>query len=79
VFSWTGFYVGANVGGAWARNSWTDTLFVTNFSNGNNSRFIGGGQIGGNYQIGSFANVYEVKAPVPTGLVTNGHRFDLID
>jgi outer membrane immunogenic protein len=54
VFSWTGFYIGANVGGAWARNNWTDTLFLTNFNNGNNSRFIGGGQIGGNYQIGSF-------------------------
>jgi outer membrane immunogenic protein len=54
VFSWTGFYIGANVGGAWARNNWTDTLFLDNFNNGNNSRFIGGGQIGGNYQIGNF-------------------------
>ena len=55
VFSWTGFYVGANIGGAWANNRWTDTLFLTNFNNnGNNGVFIGGGQIGGNYQIGSF-------------------------
>jgi outer membrane immunogenic protein len=54
VFSWTGFYVGANIGGAWAHNNWTDTLFLTNFNNGNNGVFIGGGQIGGNYQIGSF-------------------------
>ena len=53
VFSWTGFYIGANIGGAWAKNNWTDTLFLTNF-NGNNGVFIGGGQIGGNYQIGSF-------------------------
>jgi outer membrane immunogenic protein len=54
VFGWTGFYVGANVGGAWAHNNWTDTLFLGNFNSGNNSVFIGGGQIGGNYQIGQF-------------------------
>jgi outer membrane immunogenic protein len=54
VFSWTGFYVGANIGGAWSSNRWTDTLFLTNFNNTNNAVFIGGGQIGGNYQIGNF-------------------------
>src|SRR4029077_10393132 len=54
IFSWTGFYVGGNIAGAWANNEWTDSLFLTNFNNGNNGVFIGGGQIGGNYQIGSF-------------------------
>jgi outer membrane immunogenic protein len=54
VFSWTGFYVGANIGGAWANNNWRDTLFLTNFNNNNNGVFIGGGQVGGNYQIGNF-------------------------
>jgi outer membrane immunogenic protein len=54
VFSWTGFYAGANIGGAWSNNRLTDTLFLTNFNNNNNGAFIGGGQIGGNYQIGQF-------------------------
>src|SRR5262249_43685645 len=54
VFSWTGFYVGANIGGAWAHNDWTDTRFLTNFNNNNNGVFIGGGQMGANYQIGNF-------------------------
>jgi outer membrane immunogenic protein len=54
LFSWTGFYIGANIGGAWSNNRWTDTLFLTNFNNTSQGVFIGGGQIGGNYQIGQF-------------------------
>src|SRR5579871_6562136 len=54
VFSWTGFYIGGNIGGAWSNNRWNDTLFATNFNNGNSGVFIGGGQVGANYQIGQF-------------------------
>jgi outer membrane immunogenic protein len=90
VFSWTGFYIGANIGGAWARNNWTDTLFLTNFNNdGNNGVFIGGGQIGGNYQIGSFVigaewdfdwaanNNHTNAVVIPAGaiVVTNNDRW----
>ncbi len=55
VFSWTGFYIGGNIGGAWARHGVTDSLFGVNFDNGsNNGTFIGGGQLGLNYQINNF-------------------------
>jgi outer membrane immunogenic protein len=55
VFSWTGFYIGGNIGGAWARHDVTDSIFGVNFDNGgNNGVFIGGGQLGFNYQINNF-------------------------
>ena len=55
MFSWTGFYVGGNIGGAWSRNTWTDTILLTSFNNGgNNGAFIGGGQVGVNYQVNNF-------------------------
>jgi len=54
MFSWTGFYIGGNVGGGWSRGNVVDSLFGVNFNNGNSASFLGGGQVGGNYQIGSF-------------------------
>ena len=53
-FDWTGFYIGGNLGGGWSRGNVTDSLFGVNFTNGNSASFLGGGQFGGNYQIGSF-------------------------
>jgi outer membrane immunogenic protein len=53
-FSWTGFYIGANLGGGWGRGNVVDSLFGANYTNGSSASFVGGGQVGGNYQIGSF-------------------------
>jgi outer membrane immunogenic protein len=55
-FSWTGFYIGGNVGAAWSERRVTDTLFGLDFTNHSNDdvRFIGGGQVGANYQINNF-------------------------
>jgi outer membrane immunogenic protein len=50
VFSWTGFYLGANIGGAWSNSTLTDSATGANFST-NNSGFIGGGQFGYNWQF----------------------------
>jgi outer membrane immunogenic protein len=53
VFSWTGFYLGANIGGAWSSTTVTDQVTGANLSTDNNG-FIGGGQIGFNYQVNNF-------------------------
>ncbi len=53
-FSWSGFYVGGNIGGEWSQRRVTDTLHGATFDNGNNNgSFIGGGQAGFNYQMGN--------------------------
>src|SRR5262245_7411099 len=52
-FTWTGFYLGGNIGGAWAHRDVTDTFLGVNFGSGNNDAvFIGGGQFGYNWQVG---------------------------
>ena len=53
IASWTGFYIGGNVGGAWSDVEWSNiSLTGDRFSNGA-SGFIGGGQIGYNLQFGN--------------------------
>jgi outer membrane immunogenic protein len=58
AFTWTGFYVGLNAGVAWDNNSNSlpaGAIPITGFatSNNNNAGFIGGGQLGYNYQFGA--------------------------
>jgi len=55
VFSWTGFYLGGNVGFGWNQGGVTDSLFGLSYGNPSaNGVFIGGGQLGANYQAGAF-------------------------
>jgi outer membrane immunogenic protein len=42
VFSWTGFYIGGNIGGGWSRGNVVDSAFGVNFTNGNSTSFLGG-------------------------------------
>ena len=51
VASWTGCYIGGNVGGAWGNVDATDVNTGVSVSP-NNSGFAGGGQIGCDYQMG---------------------------
>ncbi len=64
-FTWTGFYVGANIGGLWTSGSRSLTffnpataVFLSGYEPGglgsNNSGVIGGGQAGYNWQTGAF-------------------------
>ena len=47
--TWTGFYIGGHIGGAWRDN---DTVFgATTTNNGRDARFMGGGQVGFDYQF----------------------------
>ena len=52
AYDWTGFYVGGHVGYGWAEKDWRDAfgLNVSNKADG----FLGGGQVGFNYQTGMF-------------------------
>jgi outer membrane immunogenic protein len=53
VFTWTGCYVGGNVGGIWAKNDWNDTI-LGDFGNNTASGALGGLQGGCNYQVGGW-------------------------
>jgi len=80
VYSWTGCYIGGNVGGGWARTSQSQIAKVggaaiipnTDFGSSTGSDFVGGGQIGCAYQ---FANnwVVGIQAMYDYGRISSSH------
>jgi outer membrane immunogenic protein len=53
AFSWTGCYIGGNVGGGWAHKEYaTNPSFDIIGSTTNASSLVGGGQVGCDYQAG---------------------------
>src|SRR5271165_2681493 len=53
LFTWTGCYVGGNVGGIWAADTWSDSVFG-GFGSSTASGALGGAQVGCNYQVGAW-------------------------
>jgi len=66
IFTWTGFYVGLNAGAGFNQsNNVTVTGPFggsTTYSTGDNNGFVGGGQLGYNWQTGAF--VFGVEADI---------------
>jgi opacity protein-like surface antigen len=66
--NWTGVYVGGHVGGGWGKTNWNSATGV--FGNGTtvfagsgpDNGFVIGGQLGFNYQIGSWVMGVEAEA-----------------
>ena len=62
VYNWNGFYIGGNIGGGWANAEFLNLANTTFFGDvagppafsHNMSGFVGGGQIGYNFQSGAF-------------------------
>jgi outer membrane immunogenic protein len=66
-FTWTGSYVGANAGWAWSHTS-SDALLagVPLSYSGNTNGFVGGGQVGYNYQMGNIVAGLEATPTAAT-------------
>ena len=77
VFTWTGLYVGANAGAAWGDYGYdiffpNPALFGSFSSGRSGASFIGGGQIGYNWQFNQFVFGLEGDIDGKSLKVTNG-------
>jgi outer membrane immunogenic protein len=51
IYSWTGFFIGGHAGAGFSNSSWTDPFTGGNNTFNSGAGFLGGGQIGVNYQL----------------------------
>lgn len=51
VYNWTGFYIGGNVGAVWLQNDWYDTFEQQPISKDKKTGFVGGFQVGYDWQL----------------------------
>jgi outer membrane immunogenic protein len=50
-YNWTGFYIGGNLGGAFTNGNFNTNLPTGTVTSSSSTSFIGGGQVGANYQF----------------------------
>jgi outer membrane immunogenic protein len=60
IYNWTGFYIGGHIGGAFSDNNNNFGATVTG-GNNNDGRFLGGVQVGGDYQFANTSFVVGVE------------------
>jgi outer membrane immunogenic protein len=78
LYNWSGFYIGGHLGGAWTNEQWVNSANTTAFGDlapgqgfrQRGSGFMGGGQIGYNWQANNF--VFGVEGTF-SGLDNSGH------
>jgi outer membrane immunogenic protein len=75
VYNWSGFYIGAHVGGVWGKKDWTDTTVnpPADVGSHNVSGLIAGGQVGFNWQSGDW--VYGIEAQASWSNADGRHEF----
>lgn len=71
VSSWTGCYLGAHIGGGWGRKRWTNTSGLDEGTS-NIDGVLGGGQVGCDYQTGSW--VFGAEGDISWTGLRGGHR-----
>lgn len=77
VFTWSGIYVGINAGAAFSNNNNNNNNFAFGFNNNSSNRvgFIGGGQVGYNWQTGPVVFGLEVDEQYRSSLSNNNGGF----
>jgi outer membrane immunogenic protein len=72
MMSWTGFYVGAHLGGAWSDVDWANVTLTSERVTNDASGFFGGAQMGYNQQFGIV--VLGVEASLSGGSLSGDFR-----
>jgi outer membrane immunogenic protein len=70
--SWTGLYFGVHAGGVWSTVDWADVSLTGERVDNDSAGFIGGGQVGYNFQSGNV--VFGVEAAVSGTTLDGSHR-----